>query len=76
MDKKSELDCYLYFMWNNWSRNICFDIFGERLGEHIWIKWTQLCQKDGAVGAPASLYAICDSNVRNKLKQRAYEQYN
>lgn len=73
---KSELDCYLFYMWNAWSKDECMAIFGERFGEHIWNKWEKQCDRRGLDGAPAPFYANCDTEVRRKIIERAVAHYN
>lgn len=76
MDKSSELDCYLFFMWNTWSYGDCISIFGETLGSHIWEKWLRECERFGGKGAPASFYAELDRETRKKIVERAIKYYN
>lgn len=76
MNKQSELDCYLYFMWNAWSYDECIALFGENLGKHIWSKWNALCCDCGVAGAPAALYAALDEEKHQTLKERAVAYYN
>lgn len=76
MNKKSELDCYLYYCWNVWSYEECINIFGECFGEHMWEKWCRYCDRCTASGAPAPFYADCDTEVRAKIVARAVAHYN
>lgn len=76
MNKKSDLDCYLYYMWNAWSGYECEEIFGENLGKHIWNKWCRQCDRCGLDGAPAPFYAELDTKSRRKIVERAVAHYN
>lgn len=76
MDKKSELDCYLYFMWNHWSMGVCVQLFGESLGKHIWSKWVSACEDCGAGGAPALFYSTLDVDTRRTIVERSFNHYN
>lgn len=76
MDRNSELDCYLYYMWNRWDYSECRITFGRHLVDHIWSKWLSLCESDGRTGAAASIYALLDGEQRKKLVERAVRHYN
>lgn len=76
MDKKSELDCFLFYMWNVWSKGESVAIFGECLGNHIWGKWLHKCGVSGVCGAPASIYSELDADKRRKIVDRAIKHYN
>lgn len=76
MDKKSELDCYMFYMWNVWSKDESIAIFGERLGNHIWNKWCHKVDVSGADGVPASIYSELDADKRRKIVDRAIKHYN
>lgn len=76
MNKKSELDCYLYFMWNEWSLEIAVEIFGESLGNHLWGKWDNMCWNCDFDGAPAKFYSNLDSDNRRVLVEYAISYYN
>lgn len=76
MNKKSELDCYMFFMWNVWGEEECMNIFGESLGKHIWSKWADHCDGVGRTGAAATMYAVLDSDKRRKIVERAVAHYN
>lgn len=76
MDKTSELECYLYFMWNAWSKQACKEIFSESCYEHLWLKWMDLAQSDGMIGAAASWYAALDDNKRHIIREAAVNHYN
>lgn len=76
MNKKSELDCYLFYMWNRWSYDECVTIFGEHLGKHIWSKWIDHCEGIGCTGAAATIYPSLDYDKRRIIVERAYAYYN
>lgn len=76
MNTKSELDCFLFYMWNRWDYSECRAIFGKHLVDHIWHEWLKLCESDGRTGAAASLYAALDEDKRKKLSERAFKHYN
>lgn len=75
MNKKSELDCYLFYLWNVWSKDECLTLFGEILGEHIWSKWLEHCNGVGRIGAAATIYAALDEDKRKKIVERAVAHY-
>lgn len=76
MNKDSDLDCYLFFMWNEWCKDICLAIFGKLMGEHIWGKWCHLCEEYRSVGAPAAIYSELDAEKRRAIVERAIKHYN
>lgn len=76
MDKNSQLDCYMFYMWNEWSEDECISIFGERLGRHIWSKWEAHCDDYTSSGAVATIYASLDADKRRKIVERAIAHYN
>lgn len=75
MDKKSELDCFFYFMWNEWSKEVCIEIFGENLGNHYWSKYERFLS-ESVSGAPAIMYGVMDASKRRKIVDRAIKHYN
>lgn len=70
MNHNSELDCFLYFMWNYWRPRTCAQIF-PRLADHIWNKWVECCRQSTSLGAPAVLYSLLDLNCRKTLVEYA-----
>ncbi len=76
MNKESELDCYLYYMWNQWNNSTCVRIFGEMLGTHIWSKWIKACEECGSDGAPALFYSMLDYDTRKEIVNNALAHYN
>lgn len=76
MDKNSELECYLYYMWNLWSLDECKRIFADTCFSHIWAKWMQYTERCGCTGAPASFYASLDDEKRDTLRKYAVKHYN
>ena len=76
MNNKSELDCYLFYMWNEWRYAECVAIFGLRLGEHFWGKWCYYVKKYRTVGAVAPFYTALDADNRHKIVERAMAHYN
>lgn len=76
MKKNSELECFLYYMWNAFNYDKCIQIFGEYLGNHIINKWVGYIEQCGAEGAPALLYANIDDDCRKKLVEAAITYYN
>lgn len=76
MNKKSELDCYLYYMWNQWRKDIPIKLFGRMLGSHLWDKWCKACDECGADGAPALFYSFLDIKTRGVIVNNAVSYYN
>ena len=76
MTKSSELDCYLYFMWNCWSEEICIKLFGKVMGKHYWSKWSLMYKKYTAYGASGPFYAELDESARAVIRNHAYAHYN
>lgn len=76
MDTKSELDCYLYFMWNVWSKDICLTLFDGDLGEHLWHKWRGCVCCYGHYAAPSVYYSDLDEGRRKTLREAAFRHYN
>lgn len=75
MDKTSQLDCYLYYMWNEWCYNVCFNAFPAYIASHLWDKWRYCIEECGA-GAPALFYSQVDTDIRKTLVKCAVEHYN
>lgn len=59
-----ELDNFLFFMFNNWTKDTCNEIYGE-LGVHIWNKW--LYAKSFGFNAIWIFMTSLDSKHRNML---------
>lgn len=76
MKRKSELECYLYYMWNAFNDYTCNRIFGNDLGNHIFDKWEVCIQRCRMDGAPAALFADLDDECRQKLTEAAVAYYN
>ena len=76
MDKSSQIDCYLYFMWNAWSKERCIEMYGKVMGEHFWAKWNKLYETYTAIGAPAPFYSELGFEARNTIVQYAFNYYN
>ena len=75
MDKSSELDCYLYFMWNKWNEEECETIFKAN-SKQIWRGWELYRDRNGHDGAPAPFYAELTKSERKKIVERAVAYYN
>lgn len=76
MDKTSQLDCYLYFMWNVWCYDVCLNIFPSVIAKHLWDKWLRATESCGSAGAPAQFYSQVDADIRKTLVQCALVHYN
>lgn len=76
MDKTSQLDCYLYFMWNDWDKDKCLKMFGMDMGEHIWAKWRSSLCNCGIGGAPSAFYSSLDADRRKAIVAAAVAHYN
>lgn len=72
MNKNSELDCFLFYMWNVWGYDECVAHFSE----HIWIKWVEAADECGTVSAPAKFYAELDDKTRKAIVELAVAYYN
>ena len=74
---KKSIDTYLKFMWNQWSDEVCFEIFGEDLGSWLFGKWLGLVAEYGHIGAPAVFWADidteCQEAICNYIKISDYE---
>lgn len=73
---------YHIYMWNMWSKAECGIIFNEpgqewqySLGEHIWDKWCNYCDKVGATAAPSMMVANLDETNLKKIIDRACNFY-
>ena len=73
---------YHIYMWNTWNRDECANIFngdGQEweysLGEHIWSKWVDYCNRVGATAAPSLMVANLSEGILNKLIERACTLY-
>lgn len=75
MDKSSELDCYLFYMWNRWDSSECDAVFGFK-SERIWRKWRQCQDQYTSDGAPAPFYSDLTKTEREKIVERAVKYYN
>lgn len=76
MDKTSELECYMYFMWNEWSARLCAEIFADTCHEHLWDGWKRKVDEIGATGAAASWYLVLDNVNRRRIREAAVKYYN
>lgn len=82
MNKNSELDCFLYYMWNEWSLGVCQTIcpnsYDPVYGSHLWRVWVNARNKcnGSPVGAAAQFYADLDSDTRRKIVDAAVHHYN
>lgn len=76
MDKSSELDCYLYFMWNAWSARMCAEIFAGTCHGHLWDKWESIEKVVGATSAAAEWYLALDDGNRRRIREAAVKYYN
>ncbi len=76
MDKSSELECYLYFMWNAWSYDLCAKIFADTCYERLWYWWKRKVDEIGATGAAASWYLVLDGGNRRRIRKAAVSYYN
>lgn len=72
MNPKSELDCFLFYMWNVWGYDECVSHFNE----HIWSKWVEADEQSGYKGAPAKFYAELDGKTRKAIVELAVAYYN
>lgn len=81
MNKNSELDCYLYWMWNVWSEDVCEKMwpnwYDPIYGNYMWGKWMNSCQICGGdgVGAAARFYAQVDDAIRRRIVEAAKAYY-
>ena len=76
MHKSSELECYLYFMWNEWSARLCAEIFADTCHENLWNGWRRKVDELGATGAAASWYLVLDDGNRRRIREAAVKYYN
>lgn len=76
MKKESELECYLYFMWNDFCDYYCKKIFGEKEGTYRWNDFVSCSCRNGREGAAATFYQELTENEREKLVQFAVKYYN
>ncbi len=75
MDKNSELDCFLYFIWNAWNEEICHRLYPAAIANHLWPKWLTIHEKY-SIGAPAVFYSMLDTQLRKELVSAAVTHYN
>lgn len=82
MNRSSELECYLYFMWNVWSKEVCEEMYpcwyDPTYDNYLWGKWCIAVEKSGGntVSAAAQFYADVDANIRKRLSEEAMSHYN
>ena len=76
MDKTSELECYLYFMWNVWCKQVCEEIFADTCHEYLWDGWKRKVNELGTIGATASWYWVLDDSNRRRIREAAVKYYN
>lgn len=76
MKKESELECYLYFMWNDFCDYYCNKIFGEKEGRILYNIYLSCCDRCHHEGAAATFYQELSENEREKLVQFAVKYYN
>lgn len=76
MKTDNQVDCYLYFMWNQWRPSQCNLIFNAEYNwEYIWDKWDRAVNEAGLVGAPAVFYAGLSEHPRELLVKAAVKFY-
>lgn len=76
MNKSSELECYLYFMWNVWCKQVCEEIFADTCHNHLWDGWKRKVNELGTIGATASWYWVLDDGNRRRIREAAVKYYN
>ena len=68
---------FFYYMWNKFCYEEAIKIFGQNLGDHIWVKWKHKCsQHPCSLGAAEDLFSELDTSNRAKVVNRAIECYN
>ena len=70
----SEVENFLYYMYNRWCLDEAHLLFGESLGDHIYKKWTEKIKY--SIDHNLSWYADLDKYCRQKIVDRANELYN
>lgn len=75
MAHRQAINNFLMYMWNHWSFDTCMEIFGERLGHHIWGKWIAICQDYGSTGGVAVLWSQLDAECQYALADKANGYY-
>lgn len=65
---------YFMFMWNKFDMEMSKKLFGNNLGEHIWIKF-RMCMDKSWQGAPAELWSVLDRENCQILLEAAEEAY-
>lgn len=70
---KSEVDNFMYYVFNKWSEAEAIHVFGDNLGRHIYNKWVWYRENGGD---QLEWYANLDTTCRRKLVDRANEVYN
>ena len=72
--KYNEVECFMYYMYNVWCLKESIMLFGERLGSHIFNKWTEKCEY--SLDRTMSWYGDLDKKCRDKIYERAIDFYN
>lgn len=72
--KNSEVENFMYYMYNKWCLNEARYLFGERLGDHIFNKWVG--KREYSHDQTMSWFGDLDKKCRQKIVDRANELYN
>lgn len=73
MNKTSDLDCFLYWMWNVWNKDVCENLYPKWYdpiyGNYLWGVWMKAVESSGnnCHAAPAQFYANVDCNIRKRF---------
>lgn len=69
----SEVENFMYYMYNKWCLNEAHLLFGESLGDHIFNKW--FGKREYSHDITMSWFADLDKKCRQKIVDRANELY-
>ena len=68
-DARKAVENFMYYMYNVWSEDEAYKVYGNIMGKHLWSKW---CNAHDEL----SWYAYLDGENRTKIIERANEVYN
>ena len=71
MAKNNPVECFMYYICNEWGLEEAHRLFGKQLGDHIFGKWLDIRSQYDTT----DFYGALDKECRDKIYERAIELY-
>lgn len=68
-ESRKAVENFMYYMYNVWSEDEAYKVFGNIMGKHLWSKWNNSHDE-------LQWFAYIDGENRTKIIERANEAYN